>query len=213
MQGAAPFDDAHDQRVRARPQRQVQAQGGGRGLGQGPFRTEQENRSGLPARACLQPSHLRGSGLGQPAQHRPQSIGQQGLFGGPQALGRGDCLDADHPFGRQALLRQTGQVRDMGWADQQHVSASRDHLTERRQQQAPLGQARLGLQNLAEGLARPAAAWQFGIQERVAAGPDPLRARAQQVPGPDNPSQVRWQAIDRLSRGWTRSRTNGHGVL
>lgn len=157
--------------------------------------TQQEGRPLVGRGTGLQPPDLLGASLRQPTHHGPQPVGQQGLFGDPQPLLRRARVQADHLVGRQALLGQARQMRHEWGRHQQDMPAGGHHLQHGWQQQAPFGLTRLNLQQLADGARGPAAAGQLGVEGAVPAGPAAMFTHAQQVPRPDDRSQVRRQAV------------------
>lgn len=197
-QRASSLEDVQAQGVRAGPQGKLQAQRGGRGFVAGPRRAEQEGGPLVLGGTGLQAPDLFGARLRQPTQHRPQAVGQQGLFGDPQPLLRGARLQADQSFCRDALLRQAGQVGHERRPHQQDVAAGVHHSLQGGHQELPCRLTRLGLQQLADRARRPAATRQLGVEGGVPAGPATLPAATEQVSGPDGRSQVRGQARARL---------------
>ena len=111
----------------------------------------------MPGGANMQTPNLIRAHLRQPTQHRAHTLGLQGLFGRPQALGRGVGIDADQAVVTQAFAAQARQVRELRRANQQDAAPLADKPGQGRAEQAPFSLPHLGLQDLGHGMAGPTA--------------------------------------------------------
>ena len=130
----------------------------------------------------LQAAQLLGPHLWQPGQHGQHLGAAQRLFTGPQALGGGVAAHPQKAAGIQPLRGQPRPKRQVRRADQHHRANS---FCERRQQQAPLMLAGVGLQNFAQSAHRPAATRQLGVQGGMAGEHGGRCVVAQRVSAPD----------------------------
>lgn len=142
----------------------LHAQGRGRCLVLGRIRSAQEHQPFAGLRAHLKPAQLLLAGLWKPGDQGTCGVGLDELFGHPQALSRCFCLDPYEMSVVQPLVREAWQVRVARRTNDHDLAARCNDAAQRRAQQTPFDDARLGAEYFRHRLGRPTAARQLGIE-------------------------------------------------
>jgi len=66
-------------------------------------------------------------------------------------------------------VSEAGEMRRLGWADDDDVSSAGHHLADGRRQESPFRDRGLWLQDFGQGVARPPGAGEFRVQCRESA--------------------------------------------
>ena len=163
----------------------AQAQGRRRGFGSGTARTKKEGQPGTLSRCNLQAPYLAGVDARRPAQYRPRRAARQSLFGGPQGIARRSRRDDDKPRQIDTRVRPARCMHDVRRSDQDDPLPFGLHGGQRRQEQRAFALSGTVGQHLGQRPARPAAARQFAVERRKAAGHSGQRGTNQPIATPD----------------------------